>query len=158
MPELGSPIADDAARLFAQGFNCAQSVLKAVAEARGISCPSCIPGVALAMGGGVAHAGQICGAITGGVMAVGLAVDRAMPAAVPSDRKREANHQAAHLVHAFAAEFGEQDCSALLGFSWDEPDAMDRFKRDNFGMQRCTPLVRWAAEEADRICRGVLDR
>jgi hypothetical protein len=35
---------------------------------------------------------------------------------------------------------------------------MERFKRDNFGMGRCTPFVRWAAEEADRICRGVMSK
>jgi C_GCAxxG_C_C family probable redox protein len=157
MPELMPPVSDEAARLFTSGFNCAQSVLKAVSEARGMSCPGCIPGVALALGGGVAHTSQICGAITGGVMAVGLAVDRTSKGG-QVEKKQEANRQAAHLVHAFEAEFGAQDCSALLGFSWDEPDAMDRFKRESFGMKRCTPFVRWAAEEADRICRGIMNK
>jgi C_GCAxxG_C_C family probable redox protein len=150
-------VSDAAARSFASGFNCAQSVLKSVAEARGMSCPGCIPGVALAMGGGVAHSGQVCGAISGGVMAVGLAVDRTLKGS-QVEKKQEANRQAAHLVHAFEAEFGAQDCSALLGFAWHEPDAMDRFKKDNFGLTRCTPLVRWAAEEADRICRGIMNK
>jgi C_GCAxxG_C_C family probable redox protein len=157
MPQLMPPVSDEAARLFSSGLNCAQSVLKSVTEARGMSCPSCIPGVALAMGGGVAHSGQICGAILGGVMAVGLAVDRTSSGS-PVEKKQEAYRHAVHLVSGFEAEFGAQDCSALLGFAWDEPDAIERFKKDNFGMKRCTPFVRWAAEEADRICRGIMSK
>jgi C_GCAxxG_C_C family probable redox protein len=146
--------AEAADRYFQEGLNCAQAVLRAVAEARGLECPACIPAVALGMGGGIGHTGRACGALTGGVMAIGLAVDRKMAAAPITDRKGAACRLAGRLVEAFASHFGSSDCSALLGFAWTEPGAVRRFERENLKAARCTVCVRWAAAEADRLLGG----
>jgi len=132
---------------FHEHYNCAQSVLWGVTETYDLACPSCIPAAALAMGGGIGHTGGACGALTGAVMAVGLAVDRAVGGSI-SDRKDEANRLAAALVHRFADEFGTTDCLALLGFSWSEADAVERW----YGQRgrTCDRYVRWAAAEAAR--------
>lgn len=150
-------VADLADRCFQQGHNCAQSVLRAVAETRGMACPRCIPAVALAMGGGIGHTGKACGALTGGVMAVGLAVDRHVAGPIEA-RKAEANRLAGKFVTDFTARFGSPDCAALLGFSWSEPDAPERFARENAKAARCTPCVRWAAAEVDRLLAAALPR
>ncbi len=152
MPDERTDEAADAAdRYFQEGFNCAQAVLRAVAEARGLACPACIPAVALAMGGGIGHTGRACGALTGAVMAIGLAVDRRMAAAPITDRKGAAYRLAGRLVEAFASHFGSSDCAALLGFAWTEPGAVQRFERENLKAARCTVCVRWAADEAVRL-------
>ena len=150
MAETPSPVADAADRYFQEGLNCAQAVLRAVAEARGLSCPQCIPGVALAMGGGVGHTGHICGAATGGALAIGLAVDR-VTAGGMAEQKQAAYRVAGRLVREFAAVFGSADCRDILGFDWSEPGALDRARRENIKQAKCTPCVRWAAEEADRL-------
>ena len=150
MPDTAATVAETADRYFQEGHNCAQAVLRAVAEARGMACPACIPGVALAMGGGVGHTGHVCGALTGGVMVIGLATDRAAPGG-PVEKKRAAYHAAGEYVRAFAAEFGSADCRGILGFDWSEPDAMARALRENVKRHKCTPCVRWAAAEAERI-------
>ncbi|MCX5675787.1 MAG: C-GCAxxG-C-C family protein [Planctomycetota bacterium] len=150
MAETPSPVADAADRYFQEGLNCAQAVLRAVAEARGLSCPQCIPGVALAMGGGVGHTGHICGAATGGTLAIGLAVDRATAGGM-AEKKQAAYRVAGRLVREFAAVFGSADCRDILGFDWSEPGALDRARRENIKQAKCTPCVRWAAEEADRL-------
>jgi C_GCAxxG_C_C family probable redox protein len=150
MAETPSPVADAADRYFQEGLNCAQAVLRAVAEARGLSCPQCIPGVALAMGGGVGHTGHICGAATGGALAIGLAVDRATAGGM-AEKKQAACRVAGRLVREFAAVFGSADCRDILGFDWSRPGALDRARRENIKQAKCTPCVRWAAEEADRL-------
>jgi len=149
MPEPTSRVADAADRYFQEGFNCAQAVLRAIAEARGMECPRCIPGIALAMGGGVGHTGGICGAASGGVLAIGLAADRASGDAAA--KKKAAYEMAGRFVRAFAAEFGVADCRDILGFDWSEPGAMDCARRENVKQAKCTPCVRWAAAEADRV-------
>ena len=150
MPESSSPVADTADRYFQEGLNCAQAVLRAVAEARGLSCPQCIPGVALAMGGGVGHTGHLCGAATGGTLAIGLAVDRATAGGM-AEKKQAAYRVAGRLVREFAAVFGAADCRSILGFDWSEPGALERARRENIKAAKCTPCVRWAAGEADRL-------
>ena len=150
MPEPTSRIAAAADRYFQEGFNCAQAVLRTIAEARGMECPRCIPGIALAMGGGVGHTGGICGAASGGVLAIGLAADRAAGGDV-IEKKGTANRVAGQFMRAFAAEFGAADCRDILGFDWSEPEALARFTRDNAKQAKCTPCVRWAAAEADRV-------
>jgi C_GCAxxG_C_C family probable redox protein len=150
MAETPSPVADAADRYFQEGHNCAQAVLRAVAEARGLSCPQCIPGVALAMGGGVGHTGHLCGAATGGALAIGLAMDRATAGGM-AEKKQAAYRVAGRLVREFAAVFGSADCRSILGFDWSRPGALERARRENIKAAKCTPCVRWAAGEADRL-------
>jgi len=150
MAEPQPIVADAADRYFQEGLNCTQAVLRAIAEARGFACPQCISGVALAMGGGVGLTGHVCGAATGGVMAIGLAVDKALAGGLP-EKKQAAYRAAGRLVREFAAAFGSADCRGILGFDWSEPDALERARRENSKSCKCTPCVRWAAEEADRL-------
>ena len=143
-------VADLADRCFQQGHNCAQSVLRAVAETRGMACPRCIPAVALAMGGGIGHTGQACGALTGGVMAIGLACDRLLEGPLAA-KKARANQLAAAFVDGFVREFATPDCAAILGFSWRDPDALQRYTSEGAKAEKCTPAVRWAAAAARRL-------
>ena len=154
MAEPHQAVADRAEAHFQEHYNCAQSVLWGVAETCGLACPACIPAVALAMGGGIGHTGRACGALTGAVMALGLAVDRAVGGSI-SDKKDEANRLAAALVHRFADKFGTIDCAAILGFSWEESGALERYYRENAKDAKCTPCVRWAAAEAARTIEGL---
>jgi C_GCAxxG_C_C family probable redox protein len=154
MTDPAAAVADLADKYFQQGYNCAQAVLRAVAEAQGMACPRCVPGVALALGGGVGHAGYVCGAAVGAVMAIGLAVDKATAGGL-LEKKQAANRAAGPFVKAFAAQFGSADCRAILGFDWSEPNAMDRARAENVKAAKCTPCVRWAAERAMRLIEGL---
>jgi C_GCAxxG_C_C family probable redox protein len=147
-------VANRAERYFADGHNCAMAVLRAVAESLDLACPACIPAVALGLGGGVGHTGRICGAATGAVMALGLAVNRFVDGSLV-DKKDETVTLTAGLVNRFVEAFGSAECAALLGFSWSEPDALERFQREGKRERTCTPAVRWAAAEAYRIAIGL---
>ena len=60
-----------AVQFFKSGYNCAESVLKAVAEAIGTDTGDS-QRFATAFGGGVARQGYTCGCLTGAAMAVGM--------------------------------------------------------------------------------------
>jgi len=148
-PSPSTPVADAADRYFQEGLNCAQSVLRAVAEARGHTCPACIPAVALGMGGGIGHTGHTCGALTGAVLAAGLAVELRHPTVALPARKAEANRVASRLVEAFAAQFGSTDCATLRDQALSDPAL--KTSGLTFKAFKCTPCVRWAAAEVDRV-------
>jgi len=148
MPEAEA--ADLAQARFHEHFNCAQSTLWGVAEVCGLGCADCIPGIAWALGGGVGHTGHVCGAIIGAAMAISLAIDEAVAGSV-LDRKNEANRVVGDLVRRFEREFGTTECAALLGFAWDEPDALERYVALDAKEATCLPCVRWAATEAARV-------
>jgi len=83
---------------FKIGFNCAESVLKSLADEMSIEC-SCIPKIATGFGAGLGRHGEICGAITGAVMALGLKYGR-------SDTKDpEAKEKAYAIVDGFIKTF-----------------------------------------------------
>lgn len=91
---------------------CAETTLVALATAYGLPEPH-LADAAMALNGGVAYRGGVCGAITGSAIAVGRLAATLTP--VHADAKRVARETIAELSDAFAAEFGALDCRALIG-------------------------------------------
>ncbi|MHA1213454.1 MAG: C-GCAxxG-C-C family (seleno)protein, partial [Candidatus Heimdallarchaeota archaeon] len=56
---------------FKGDYNCAQSVLKAILEEKGLFFSEA-PAVAANYGGGIIGRGEICGAVSGALMAIGV--------------------------------------------------------------------------------------
>jgi C_GCAxxG_C_C family probable redox protein len=65
--------AELAQKYFTRGLNCAQSVLRTVAEIHGYDTGN-LDSVAAGFGGGISRLGGPCGAFTGAVMALGIAL------------------------------------------------------------------------------------
>ena len=144
-----------AQRYFREEHNCAMAVLRAVSETEGLGCDACVPGMALAMGGGLGHTGHACGALTGGVMAIGLAVDRFTSGPL-AEKKDEAYLLAAGLVNHFCDAQGAANCAVLLGFNWTDPGAKQRWHQE--GRDKCLNYVAWTADETVRIVETLRGR
>ena len=70
---------DCALSYFRMGYNCAESVLLAIAkDALAIDC-DLIPKIATGFGGGISRQGYVCGAISGAVIGFGLKYGRNDP-------------------------------------------------------------------------------
>ena len=69
------PIEKRVAQLFASGFYCAESVVKAVAEENGEDA-DILPAIATGFCSGMSRHAQLCGAVTGGIMGLGLVFGR----------------------------------------------------------------------------------
>ncbi len=138
-------VAQRAEELFGQGLCCAESVLQAVAESRGIQS-ELIPKIATGLCGGISRSGGICGAVSGGVLAINMITGRRDP-----KDPREENHR---LVRLFLVEceacFGSTNCEQLLGCRLDTPEGQQFFKEHNL-REKCAGFTREAARRASRL-------
>ncbi len=121
---------EKAAALHESGFNCAQSVLGALAGYTDRE-EKALLAVAGGFGGGVS-CGEICGAASGAVMAFGLVFAGEDPA--DPERKRKVRQLTAEFNRRFRENFGCIRCQDL--------------KRSG---HPCPELIDWAAETAERI-------
>ena len=94
-------------------YGCAETCLMVLSQAYGLpraedSAP------AMALNGGIAWSGGVCGAITGAAMATGrLAAERI---ADHEQAKRVARRITMALMAAFRQAFGDVNCQPLIGF------------------------------------------
>ena len=135
-------VAQRSAELFNQGLCCAESVLQAVAESRGIQS-ELIPRIATGLCAGIARSGGICGAVSGGVLAISLITGRRT-----AQESREVNNR---LVREFLsgceAKFGSTNCENLIGCRLDTPEGQQFFKEHNL-REKCAGFTCEAARMA----------
>lgn len=125
--------ADLAEALFSKGYNCAQSVLCAFTEDLGVDMDTAMR-MSSSLGGGLGHAGEVCGAVLGMAMAVGLmhGTGTTLP---DMEAKGALNEKTRLLVEDFRAKFGSSGCDDL---------------REAGNRTICMPYVRYAAALAER--------
>jgi len=94
---------------YKEGFNCAEAVLRAFREELGLDFGEDIMKIASGFGGGLGHAGCMCGALAGAVMVIGLLQGRPS-----SGQSRAPVYGSAREFHdAFSAHFGATCCRVL---------------------------------------------
>ena len=107
-----------AIRHFNSGYNCAESVVKAVAEIAGtvVEDPQRL---ATAFGGGIARQGYVCGCLSGAAIALGLLAGRTAPDDVAGkDRVYTATTR---LFEKFKVQAGAVECRDISGLKFDHP-------------------------------------
>lgn len=135
-----------AEKLFSSGHYCAESVLLAIAQAKGIESEF-LPKIATAFCSGMARTSGTCGALTGAVMGVSLVLGRSAPG-----QSVEGTYAATQrLIQEFEGEFGSRDCHALLGgCDLNSPEGQAMFREQKLG-RRCFELTGKAAEIAAQV-------
>ena len=107
---MSEDVIQQSKRLFESGFFCAESVLMAVAESRGVRS-ELIPRIATGFCSGLARTGGLCGAVSGAILALGMASGR--------DSADESVDPVYGLVrevlHGFESRFGSTTCLGLTG-------------------------------------------
>jgi C_GCAxxG_C_C family probable redox protein len=128
-----------AADRFAQGFNCAQSVLSAFAAQSGLSEETALR-MAAPFGGGIARQGQVCGALTGALLVLGLRRGQVNP---------QNNDETYRIAQEFMQTFRERNgailCRDLLGRDLSTPEGLPAARQENITARMCPALVRSAA-------------
>lgn len=128
---------------FSGNFNCAQSVLSALAPTIGWSEDEALK-VAAVFGGGVARSGNVCGAVTGALMAIGLKYGS------PDGNNKAAKEQTYalgnELMRRFRARHGDVLCSGLMGLDMGTPEGRQSARAQGLYDTTCGPLVRDAVE------------
>ncbi len=97
-------------------FGCAETAFIVLKEAFGLP-DSDDASAALALNGGIAYSGGVCGAITGAAMAVGLLAGERFDGGPGghAEAKRAARETVATMMDDFRKRFGAVDCLTLVG-------------------------------------------
>jgi len=134
---------------FAEGYNCAQSVVFAFCDECGLS-PDAALKVSCGFGGGMGRKQEVCGAVTGGIMILGLRRGRGTAEGRPVT---EALYQETReFMDAFAARTGGYLCRDLLsGCDLTSEEGRRRFKEDGLSEKVCKQCVRSAAQVLEKM-------
>lgn len=98
-----------AGQYFKDGYNCSESVLRATAEALGIPVNEQALRMTTGFGGGLGHAGCVCGALAASVMSLGLLKGRTDA----TQSREEAYALSEEFHHRFQEKFGATCCRVL---------------------------------------------
>jgi len=104
---------------FREGYNCAESIFLAMQEMLLPGLNRDLVRTATAFGGGLGHAGCMCGALSAAIMILSLLKGRTDT----DDKKREAIYEISQAFHdRFLKEFGATCCRVLNIHEFDSPE------------------------------------
>ncbi len=132
-----------AAELFAEGYNCAQSVLMTVCRHWGIRS-DVVPEIATPFGAGIGRCGSVCGALTGGIMAIGARFGTDEPSV---EKRLKSYELGRRLYKKFENKHGSVLCRELIGYDLSSRKELDKAYQANVFEERCPTFVRMVVEE-----------
>jgi C_GCAxxG_C_C family probable redox protein len=137
-----------AVALFREGFSCSQAVFAAFSQDFGLDRETSLK-ISQAFGGGMAHLGEACGAVTGAFMLIGLKHGRIRAEDLPArDRTYAAMRQFAHRFKALHCSI---QCRCLLGLDLGTEEGLRMAREKNLFQTVCVGYVRHAAELVEEI-------
>jgi C_GCAxxG_C_C family probable redox protein len=142
---------DEASRrsgeLFQTGFYCAESVLLAIAESKGIQS-ELIPKIATGFCSGISRTCGTCGAVSGAIMAISLSTGRKSP----TETVQETYGIVRKLLGMFESKFGSTNCKDLVGCDLGTEEGQSKFKEGNL-IERCRNYT----EEATGMAMALIE-
>ncbi len=144
-------LASEAKAYFDQHYNCAQSAFAPFAETLGMDLDLALK-IATPFGGGMGHAGQVCGAVSGALMVIGLA--RGI-----TEYDQAKKYACYDLAKQFQARFreahGSLTCPGLLGYDIGDPQELAHVREENLFHSLCPQLVGDAARIVGALLNAV---
>jgi C_GCAxxG_C_C family probable redox protein len=126
-----------AVQLFANGFNCSQSVLAVFCEKYGLSGELALK-AACGFGGGM-RCGEICGAVTGAVMVIGLKYGQYL--AEDKESKKTCYSETVKFTNLFKETNGSIICHDLLGCDISTKEGMEEAQGKGLFTTTCVDMV-----------------
>ena len=122
-------------------YGCAESALVALQSIFGLPDPE-DSSAAMALNGGIAYSGGMCGAVSGAALALGrLAESRTND---HRQAKRIARHLTQQLITEFKAEFESADCRDLIDYEIAIPDQHDAFIASDVWRTTCMRQIEFS--------------
>lgn len=150
-PQIMPDHAEQARKLFLQGYNCSQAVFCAFCDVTGLDMDTAAR-MASSFGGGLGRLREVCGTVSGAALVLGVARGYADP----KDYAAKKAHYA--LVQEFARRFREANgsivCRELLkGTGATEGGAPEARTEAYYRKRPCPNLAYCAAEILDEMLR-----
>mgnify|MGYP001144634714 FL=1 len=130
------------AKLFRQGYNCAQSVLLTMQDFWNETNPL-EPKIASAFGGGIGRRGSLCGALTGGVIAIGQKYGSNNP---NPEGKGKTYSLALKFYNRFQEKHGSVFCRDLIEYDLTDPKELKKARDSNVFISKCVHFVENAVD------------
>ncbi|KJS80961.1 MAG: hypothetical protein JM58_18260 [Peptococcaceae bacterium BICA1-8] len=103
---------------FREGYNCAEAILRAYRDVLNLDISDSALRMASGFGGGLGHAGCMCGSLTAATMVLGMLQGR-----VTNEESREPVYTSAQQFHGlFEEKFGATCCRMLNPHPYDSRD------------------------------------
>ncbi len=129
---------EKAAEYMKNGFNCAQSIIKAYAQEVGMNDEDAVK-MASALGGGMGRNGHICGAVSGAALIIGMKFGSTDPANFPA--KEKAYDKTNELLERFAAENKSVLCKELIPYDMKNPADLKKAREAGVFAKQCPLYV-----------------
>lgn len=115
-----SKASEKAREYFSSGYNCAQSVFRALLEEKEIFFEQA-PILAAGFGGGISRRGEMCGAVTGAIMAIGIL--HGLHYKDPVEHKNVTYNSVNEFIKKFNQIHNTTVCNELIGFDISDSEA-----------------------------------
>jgi C_GCAxxG_C_C family probable redox protein len=125
-------------------YGCAETTFMVLKEAFGLPDPD-DTSAAMALNGGVAYSGGICGAISGAAMAVGLLAERRI--ADHKEAKRTARRIIARYMQEFQRDFKSLNCRDLIGLDISREAEHYQFIESGIWKTTCMGQIEYAIDK-----------
>jgi C_GCAxxG_C_C family probable redox protein len=125
-------------------YGCAEATYITLKEVYGLD-RSHDSGAAVALNGGIAYSGNVCGAVTGAAMALGELAERRM--SEHRSAKRAARKIVADVMDRFSQRFGSPLCRELIGRDISVPAEHDAFIREGQWRTQCMAQIEFVVTE-----------
>lgn len=139
---------EHAVSCFKEGFSCSQALFSTYGEQLGLNREIALK-VSGAFGGGMAHMGETCGAVSGAFMVIGLKHGKT------KIEDKQAKEKTYSLVKEFVDRFKSRNgsivCRELLGCDISTPEGMKLVKEKKLTTTLCPKFVQDAAEIIEQI-------
>lgn len=119
MSEFSERIGMQAGNNFKQGFNCCEAIVETFRKEAGVQIDDNAFRLCSGFGGGIGHAGNICGALVGCTMVISTLAGRNYPSEKPL---KEIYPISKEFHDRFAEEFGSTMCRDLMPYEFDTRD------------------------------------
>lgn len=128
---------------FEEGFSCSQAVLSAFSDAFGLDTHLALK-ISQPFGGGIAHRGEMCGAVSGALMVIGLKYGRTQAEDTPA---RERTYESVtHFIKEFENLHGSIICKDLLGYDLGSEEEYKKAENEGLFETLCPKFVKNAAD------------
>jgi C_GCAxxG_C_C family probable redox protein len=134
--------AEKAVALFKEGFSCSQAVFSAFSKDFGLDRNTSLK-ISQPFGGGMAHLGEACGAVTGAFMLIGLKYGRTKADDLAARDRTYAKMR--QFTDRFKALHCSIQCRCLLGLDLGTEEGMRLAREKNLFQTICVKYVQDAA-------------
>ena len=128
---------------FKEGFSCSQAVLSAFSESFGLVRRMALK-ISQPFGGGVAHRGEMCGAVSGALMVIGLKLGRTTAEDIPA--KERTYEMVSRFIQEFENRRGSIICKELLGYDLGSSEEYKKVEQEGLFETLCPQFVESAAD------------